>query len=224
VLFLQKTDRQFIAEVIFTRVVKNPEERREEILDTAERLFASRGYGTTTINDILGAIGIAKGTFYYYYKSKEEVMDAIIMRKVASQVAEVEKIAGDEYLSVTEKVFSFLMMLRDANQASEASRPDNAEMQQKSLVALVRNLSPVMARVVEQGKREGMLTTEYPLEAVELLLVAVKMIFDESLFTWTSEERTARARAFATTMEASLGSPKGSFNFVAEMLSGYPAM
>lgn len=208
------------------RVVKNPEERREEILDTAERLFASRGYGTTTINDILGAIGIAKGTFYYYYKSKEEVMDAIIMRKIASQVAEAEKVAGDEYLSVNEKVFSFLMMLREDGQSAHTagSRPDNAEMQQKTLVALVRSIGPVMAGVIEQGKREDMFSTEYPLEAVELLLVAVKMIFDESLFTWTPEERTNRARSFAATMEASLGAPKGSFNFVAEMLSGYPAM
>jgi AcrR family transcriptional regulator len=60
------------------RVIKEPEERRNEILDTAETLFFTKGYGKTTVNDILQAIGIAKGTFYYYFKSKEEVMDAVL--------------------------------------------------------------------------------------------------------------------------------------------------
>ena len=62
------------------RIVKEAEERRNEILDAAERLFSGKGYNHTTINHILDEVQIAKGTFYYYFKSKEEVMDAIIDR------------------------------------------------------------------------------------------------------------------------------------------------
>lgn len=64
------------------RVVKEAEARRNEILDAAEILFTGKGYAKTTIIDILEAVGIAKGTFYYHFKSKEEVMDAIIDRIV----------------------------------------------------------------------------------------------------------------------------------------------
>ena len=61
------------------RIVKEADERRNEILDAAETLLQKRVLKTTII-DILNQVGIAKGTFYYYFKSKEEVMDAIIER------------------------------------------------------------------------------------------------------------------------------------------------
>lgn len=57
------------------RFSKKPDERKNEILDAAEMLFGTKGYSKTTNNDILNEVGIAKGTFYYYFQSKEEVMD-----------------------------------------------------------------------------------------------------------------------------------------------------
>ena len=72
------------------RIIKEYEERRKEILETAERLFLTKGYTKTTVNDILKEIGIAKGTFYHYFKSKEEVMDEIIMRIIKEDVAKAE--------------------------------------------------------------------------------------------------------------------------------------
>lgn len=48
------------------RVVKEAEERRNEILDTAERLFVEKGFDGTSTNDILNDIGIARGTLYYH--------------------------------------------------------------------------------------------------------------------------------------------------------------
>jgi len=69
------------------RISKEPEERRNEILDTAEMLFFTKGYARTTVNDVLQVIGIAKGTFYYYFKSKEEVMDAVVVRFIDAGVA-----------------------------------------------------------------------------------------------------------------------------------------
>lgn len=74
------------------RTVKEYEERRNEILDTAEKLFVSKGYMKTTVNDILREIGIAKGTFYHYFKSKEEVMDAIITRIVNADVVAAKRL------------------------------------------------------------------------------------------------------------------------------------
>ena len=62
------------------RIVKEHDERKNEIIDTASHIFAQKGYDKTSVNDILNAIGIAKGTFYHYFKSKEEVLDAVITK------------------------------------------------------------------------------------------------------------------------------------------------
>ena len=52
------------------RVVKEAEERRNEILDAADMLFADKGFDNTSTNDILEKVGIARGTLYYHFKSK----------------------------------------------------------------------------------------------------------------------------------------------------------
>lgn len=62
------------------RVVKEHDEQKNEIIDTAERLFFQKGYDKCSVNDILTMLGISKGAFNYYFKSKEEVFDAIIQR------------------------------------------------------------------------------------------------------------------------------------------------
>ncbi|WP_312609309.1 TetR/AcrR family transcriptional regulator, partial [Mammaliicoccus sciuri] len=75
------------------RTVKHPEERKNDILNAAEALFSTKGYQKTTIIDILKAVGIAKGTFYYYFASKEEVMDAIIDRIIKEDIIVAKRIA-----------------------------------------------------------------------------------------------------------------------------------
>lgn len=62
-----QTDRRSVGRRKDMRIVKDGGERRKELLDTARRLFISKGYEKTSINDILKEVGIAKGTFYYYF-------------------------------------------------------------------------------------------------------------------------------------------------------------
>ena len=53
------------------------EQNRRQILDAARSVFAERGYGATTVRHIIRATPLASGTFYNYFKSKEEVFQAI---------------------------------------------------------------------------------------------------------------------------------------------------
>jgi AcrR family transcriptional regulator len=50
---------------------------RQAIIDAARRVFAELGYGATTVRDIIRATDLASGTFYNYFKSKEEVFQAL---------------------------------------------------------------------------------------------------------------------------------------------------
>lgn len=205
------------------RITKNPEERRNEILDTAEGLFVTQGYMKTTVNDILQAVGIAKGTFYYYFKSKEEVMDAIVMRFIARGVEAAKEIASTPGLSAHEKIFQIIMaqnpdsghkgqMIDQLHQAS------NAEMHQKSLVETILQLTPVITEVIEQGIAEGAFKTPYPKESVEFLLVSSQFLFDEGIFQWQPQELMFKASAFTHIIETTLGARPGSFSYMLEKL------
>ncbi|AEA16066.1 MULTISPECIES: TetR/AcrR family transcriptional regulator [Bacillus] len=206
------------------RIVKEYEERRKEILETAERLFFTKGYTKTTVNDILKEIGIAKGTFYYYFKSKEEVMDEIIMRIIKEDVTKAKRIVSNPDIPVLDKLFKILMEQSPKSgdvkekMIEQFHQPNNAEMHQKSLVQSIIHLSPVLTEVLEQGIEEGIFSTPYPQETIELLLSSAQVIFDDGLFQWKPEEMINRAKAYIKMMEASVGAKEGYFDYMMEVL------
>ena len=77
------------------RVVKKAEERRNEILDAADELFGQKGFDGTSTKDILEKVGIARGTLYYHFKSKEDIMDALIDRYNVRLLGAAQEIAAD---------------------------------------------------------------------------------------------------------------------------------
>ncbi|ACK61636.1 MULTISPECIES: TetR/AcrR family transcriptional regulator [Bacillus] len=206
------------------RIVKEYEERRKEILETAERLFLKKGYTKTTVNDILKEIGIAKGTFYHYFKSKEEVMDEIIMRIIKEDVTKAKRIVSNPDIPVLDKLFKILMEQSPKSgdvkekMIEQFHQPNNAEMHQKSLVQSIIHLSPILTEVLEQGIEEGIFSTPYPQETIELLLSSAQVIFDDGLFQWKPEEMINRAKAYIKMMEASVGAKEGSFDYMMEVL------
>lgn len=83
--------------------MKEAEERKKEILDIAEQLFIEKGFDNTSTNDILREIGIARGTLYYYFKSKEEILDAVIDRITNQLVEKSKEIFDQKELSVFQR-------------------------------------------------------------------------------------------------------------------------
>ncbi len=78
------------------KTVKEGEVRKREILMVARELFVTKGYEQTSVNDILKIVDIAKGTFYYYFASKEAVLAAIILDIVEEGAKRAERILKDQ--------------------------------------------------------------------------------------------------------------------------------
>ena len=204
------------------RTAKEADERKNEIMDAAESLFVSRGYDSTTISDILEAMGIARGTLYYHYKSKEEVLDNIIARRGAAGAAAAEAIARDDTLSVPEKLFRIMLAQKPGNEREERlvtalENTGNAQLFQKSLTEIILRLAPVLGRVIEQGNREGVFHTPYPRESAEILLAAVHTLFDKGEFPRTREETGQKTVAFLSIAERTLGAAEGSLLRLAQL-------
>jgi AcrR family transcriptional regulator len=205
------------------RIVKGPEERKREILDTAEKLFAARGYEAATVNDILGAVKIAKGTFYYYFKSKEEVLDALIERRISEGLQKAEELAASP-LPPVEKLLAVIMAQKPQNQTQEdfnavLHEKDNAKMHQKSLTQYILHLGPCLGTVIQEGIETGCFSTPFPKESAEILLCAALVLFDDAYFQWTNEETAARTTAFLAVMERILGAKTGSFSGFAKVFA-----
>ncbi|PWA09754.1 TetR/AcrR family transcriptional regulator [Pueribacillus theae] len=205
------------------RITKKPEERKNEILDAAEKLFTTKGYSNTTINDILQMVGIAKGTFYHYFQSKEEVMDEVVMRFIDKGVEAAKLIASDPNLKAHEKIFQIIMaqspdVTQKEQMIDQLHQTNNAEMHQKSLVETILQLTPILADVIEQGIEEGAFKTPYPKETVEFLLVSSQFLFDEGIFKWKPDELMQKALAFTYILETIVGAERGSFDYILKKL------
>ena len=197
------------------RIVKEPEVRKNEILDAAERIFAAKGYEAATVIDVLEAVKIAKGTFYYYFKSKEDVLDAIIERRISEGVKRAEEIAASP-LPPMQKLLAIIMAQKPQNQVQEdftsvLHEKDNAKLHQKSLTQYVLRLSPCLGKVIEEGIEAGVFSTSFPKESAEIFYTVALVLFDDDYFKWTKEEAAAKIAAFLTAAERTVGAEAGSF-------------
>ena len=77
------------------RRAKAPRRRHEEILEAAARVFHEKGYESTSIQDIADAVGILKGSLYYYIDSKEDLLYEILEGIHGEALAEVRQAAAE---------------------------------------------------------------------------------------------------------------------------------
>lgn len=201
------------------RIPKKPEERRNEILDAAEMLFTTKGYSKTTVTTFCTWLGSPRARSIITFQSKEEVMDAIVMRFIDFGVEAAKAVAAHPELTAHDKIFQIMMSQqpdagRKEQMIEQLHQVNNAEMHQKSLIETILQLTPVLTEVIEQGIAEGVFDTPYPKETVEILLVSSQFIFDEGIFQWQPDELMTKAIAFASMMEKMLGAEKGSFDYM----------
>ncbi|AYD89567.1 TetR/AcrR family transcriptional regulator [Actinomyces sp. 2119] len=204
------------------RSAKPAPQRRTEILDAAQHLFATQGVQATSMEDILSRVGIAKGTLYYHFSSKEEILHALISR-TTSRVAER---ARDVATSQEPTIRRFLLIVAAARVdeperrlAEELHAADNAAFHVLSIVETVRSLVPVLTEVVEQGVCEGVFATEHPREVVEILLTSASMLLDEGIFAGEPQEAQRRAAGIVHAAETLLGCEPGALAPALERLS-----
>ena len=191
---------------------KEPEERKKEILDIAEELFTTKGYDNTSTTDILERVGIARGTMYYHFKSKEEILDALIDRVIQGIVRNV-KSALSYKATAPQKIISFIGATRVDSAigkeiADHAHKPQNALMHQKIMNALLTVLTPIVAEIIKDGIKEGSFSTNYPEETAEMLLIYSSVVFDD-LNEMTKTEREKKVTGFVFNMERLLGVKSG---------------
>lgn len=158
--------------------------KRNEILDCAEQLFMMRGYDLTTVNAILKKIGIAKGTFYYYFESKEEVMDAVIMRIIWNELDYAKQILRNEEMTPIEKLVASLFRKPNSNakkiMIERLYQANNALMKQRALQRTLELVCPIYAEIVNEGNAKKDFSSSNPLLDIQFLIAGMQTLFDLS--------------------------------------------
>ena len=161
-----------------TRVTKNPVERKQELVDTAERLFLEKGYEQTAISDIVGEIGVAQGTFYYYFASKADVLEAVVEKTIATLEEELRAIMLRSNTDTPEKLNGMINTIFRHYRSKEGlidcvHQEGNTFLHEKMKEMTHAKLVPQLIGVVAEGVAEGRFSVPYPEEAAEVILDAV---------------------------------------------------
>ena len=196
------------------RVVKEANVRKSEILDAAELLFETKGFDGTSTTDILNEAGIARGTLYYHFKSKEDILDAIIERMTGSLVAKATEIAGKKDEPVLRRLTQMMLALHVDNSLGyeimeQVHKPQNALMHQKMQERMLVGINPIITALIGEGIAQGICQTDYPTEVAEMTLLYSSTIFD-NLAIHSVEERERKTAAFIYNLERLLGMERDS--------------
>jgi AcrR family transcriptional regulator len=209
------------------RTVKEHDERRSEILDTAQQFFYQKGYEQTSIQDIITAIGIAKGTFYYYFDSKLALLDELIERILDQTLQVVEPIVDDPQLDALEK-FNRLIDTAQTRKIEDKTfylsilqiwyEDENILLRNKLENASAEAMTSVLAKIIRQGEAEGVFDTVYPDEIGELITLIGQSLSKEVAITILNARDNGRllstierkAAVHEHAIERLLGAPKDS--------------
>ncbi len=196
------------------RTTKKPDERKDEIIQASQRLFIEKGFVETKISDIVKSIGVSQGIFYYYFNSKNEVIDKIIDRYVKKTINCALKIIKDTTLSGVEKLEKM-----SENQLVVYSRENNrihsikgVDIHDRILKRLILDYVPLMQKALSESDNNEIQFM------MEIFVTAGNVLFDPGIFQWDKEERNERINFLICFMEKSLNVPEGTLNFYKKLM------
>ena len=188
-------------------------ERASGIIASAARLFREKGVRSVSIDEIVRGAGIAKGTFYLYFKTKDDLLERLADAVVRQMVAAATEAGRSEGRPIDRFVAAILAMQQvdrgEKYLVDALNHPENSVLHDLANTALVRSAAPVLAAMVEQGRSEGDFDVEDAQATVEFLLAGQAALLGGGRFNWSPAEHATRLRATLIVIERALGAPRG---------------
>lgn len=174
---------------------KNPEITINRILDAAMDLFLEKGYDNTTIQDIVDALGdLSKGAIYHHFKSKEEIIEAVIPRLYDSSDSQILDIKESTSYTGIEKLKKILLIsLKNPGQEKLATAAPNLMKNPRFLTQQLYNtiesiVPNLMEPIIREGIKDGSIVSDSPKEAAEAFMILMNIWINPAIFHVTEEE------------------------------------
>jgi AcrR family transcriptional regulator len=138
------------------------EVRRRELVDAAVAVFSTKGVAAASVDDVVQAAGVAKGTFYLYFATKDDAVNAVAARMVEGVAERIESAAADPARSPVERLLAFGAEIRQvADEPYERDlievfhRPENRALHDRMGEQALVRLGPAIATIIADGIAAG---------------------------------------------------------------------
>ena len=191
-------------------------ERKQELLKIAYNIFLMKGYDNTSIDEIISEAKIAKGTYYYYFESKEKTLEEVInmvvekMTNKAKAILELNLPLEQKFINV---ILSFKPEINEENLTEVINLPENIIMHEKVNKKVIQNAVPILTQIVEEGNKHEILNcTENIPEKIKITLMLSSSLFDDGNYN------EADIKVYIDIVESLLGASKGSLSFIKNLI------
>ncbi|WP_342539952.1 TetR/AcrR family transcriptional regulator [Heyndrickxia sp. FSL K6-6286] len=183
---------------------KYPEETLKQILSVSLNLFIKKGYENTSIQDITDGLGgLTKGAIYHHFKSKEDIMVAVLNQLYKDVEDKLVAVRDDKGLNGLEKLRQIIRVSlnHDPAQLEMMSTAPNLLENPKILVAQLKSVIEdsvpnYIQPIIEQGVIDGSIKTDYPLELSEMVMLLSNLWLSPMIFEAPPENMLRRCRFF----------------------------
>jgi len=161
------------------------ERRRAALIDAALALFSSEGVTATSVDDIVRSAGVAKGTFYLYFATKDDIVGAVAQRMVEGISDRIEELTADRTHSPVERVVAFGRAVRQLGAESYVRdlidvfhRPENRAIHDRLAEGAAAQLRPTMATIIADGIEQGLFRPQDADRAATFVVACLSVLHD----------------------------------------------
>ena len=194
----------------------------DQILDALQNLMESRNIQSISVSEIAQTAGMGKGSIYYYFPSKDAILDALIERNYEKPLETAKTLAGQTEISPFTRMAMIFQacrsssteFLRQEEPVSLTSAQEHAFIHQKYMAHLISELKPVLTEIIRQGIDSGEIHFDRPAALAEIVLIVLTVKLDNTLVPSTREEIEEVMRGLVSLLEKGTENPAGSLNFL----------
>ena len=197
----------------------------DQIIDAFQELLENEDIQHISVNQIAAKAGIGKGSIYYYFSSKDAILEALIMRTYSQAVSLAKKLQTDKDIPASQRIAMIFNATQNASRdfihKSEISKKqaatngrisDGAFIHQQFMTYVIKELKPVFTEIICQAIEAGDITFEYPKELADIILIVLTVKLDNMLSPSTEEEIVRTLQALISLLERGTDNPLGAFN------------
>ena len=196
--------------------------KKEMILDAMQELMGSANVQAISVSDIAQKAGIGKGSIYYYFSSKNDIIDAVIERNYSRVLDEGRELAASSHMDAFKKMEIIYNACLDSStelRRQEAigtfnEQQESAFIHQKFARIIITKLNPILADIIRQGIREGSIQCTYPEETAQIVLTVLTITLDNHLVPSGEAEIGRVLAAFTEMQEKGMGIPSHTLQFL----------
>jgi AcrR family transcriptional regulator len=197
--------------------------RITEILDAVEPLFDTKGYRETTISDIAKKIGVAQGMLYYYFKSKDDILEALINRKLSFFVSDIKGIALSNRVTPPCKIESLLYTVFQIVRSNKVLLDfvyddQHLHIKAKSSRQVNLLLAPWLLKIIEEGIHQQCFHIFHAQTTADFILLIMQRLVDVWYEKMPRELFAYQLKMAEALIERALGAQDGTIHIVLETI------